>query len=131
MPDLLDPLNEPCPKCGFLVGDHTVRDWYAHTSTISTDEPFREVSDPYSFEFGELGRIEPVDTIDLRVMVAPGTPMGGLGIVEMHFQQGNMERGPRSIARVHFVGPPDYLRKTAKLLQQGFNRAANVAGPSA
>lgn len=71
-------------------------------------------------------------------LVAVDTPIGRIGIVEMHWQQGHTDVGlhetphhptgpPASIATVHFLGPPAVLRKAGRLLQQAMNRAANVA----
>lgn len=119
-----DPLAEPCPECGRPIEDHTVREWIAHTQARSYDVPFIALTHETS---GPVENPLIVDTIDVRSMIADVPGMGRMGIVELHWQQGNPIGPPKSIARVHFLGPPQHLRRAGKLVNAAMHRSANIA----
>ena len=125
LPISADPLDEACKVCGVPYGDHDVRAWLAHTREVPPhDVPFEAV-ELGTVEVPLLGTVTPSDHVDVRVM-AGDTGIGRIGVVELHWQQGDPLGPPRSVARVHYFGHPSSLRAAAKLLNQSFHRAANV-----
>lgn len=124
VPDPTDPLSELCPQCNEPIGDHKLRDWIAHTNVGHSEISHTDI-EPNEFQFAQLGNITPSDTIDYRCF-ATESPLGNLGIVEIHWQQGT-PYGNKSVCKTYFISTAKTLRTAGKLLHQAFNRAANVS----
>lgn len=132
-------LDQPCPVCGQISGDHTVREWAACLGTPTTNLPFQEVpQDAVAAAAGEnIRRSFDIDSdivIADHVVVKALTLSGASGPIQVHlpallheFQVGVPGRPPVEVAKVLFTGDTQSVRGFGRLVRDSANGAANAA----
>lgn len=134
-----DGLDAPCPVCGQVSGDHTLREWTTCLGRTTTDLAFEEIpSDTAAAAAEHLRRSFGIDgdvVIADHVVVKALTLDGCTGPVRVRlpallheFAVGIGGRPPVTVAKVLYVGGEDAIRAYGRLVRDSSNGAVNAAG---
>lgn len=131
-------LDDRCPVCGEVVGEHTIRQSLACAGRRSSETPYHEVTsvDPLQAAMEELRSrmgLEP-DVITADFIQAKALVLMSEGPVQvntpalLHEFQLGLPTGPVTVARVLFNSlNADGMRAYGRLLRDTANGAANAA----
>lgn len=136
---MVNGLDAPCPVCGRVSGDHTLREWGACLGTTVEDLPFAEVPADMARiinarireQFGLDDDLLVADTVVVKSLVLDGS-VGTMKVrtpALLHeFAIGRPGGPPAPVVRVLFVGPPDGMRSYGRLVRDSANGAVNAIG---
>lgn len=141
---VLGRLDQPCPVCARVSGDHTLREWSLCMGAPTTDLPYEPVPESTSATAALAGSgIRTAFGVDSDVIVADNvvvralTLSGRNGPVAlklpglMHdFSIGIAGHPPETVARVLFLGDDGVMRRYGELARDSANGAANAAHQS-
>ena len=131
-------LETPCPVCGRISGDHTLREWSKCFGKTTLDLPF----EPIAPDLAQLAAERVRDMFDLdadliiadNVNVTAATLSGraggvgvSIGLLIHEFQIGVSGHPPQQVAKVAFLADPVTMRKYGRLARDSANGAANAA----
>lgn len=131
-------LDDLCPACHRIVGDHTLREWSACMKTPAVDLPYQEipadmakvVSDRLREQFTLDDDWIIADTVTVKSLVLDGA-WGQMKVrtpALLHeFAIGNPNHGPMPVGKVLYVAPPDGLKRYGVLVRDCANGAVNAA----
>jgi hypothetical protein len=136
--DALRGLDQECPACGRVSGDHTLREWSRCIGATTTDLPFEETPPDMAGEAAEAVRKQFQLDDDLIIadhIVAKAMTLDGhSGLVQVRlpallheFQVGIAGQPPTTVAKVVYLGDASTLRQYGRLLRDTANGAANAA----
>lgn len=140
MPDLppAHGLDERCPACDRVCGDHALREWVACMGNPTTDLPYAELPDDIAAAATEnlrrtFGLDEDVIVAD-HVVAKALVFTAGAGPVRVdypavlhEFQVGVLGHPPAPIAKLLFAGNHDGIRAYGRLIRDTANGAVNAA----
>ena len=131
-------LDEPCPTCERVSGDHTLREWSACIGEATTDLPFEPVApdlqDAADTALHQRFGIDPDIVIADHVDVKAITVDGHTGPVQVRFpallhdfKVGRPPGPPAPLAKVLYLGDVTVMRQYGRLIRDSANGAANAA----
>lgn len=134
-------MDQPCPRCERVVGDHTLREFRACQVARGEveDRPYRElrpedrvaaVIDGVRQSFGIGGDVLVADHVTCKALVLVGEA-GAVTVrspaVQMEFRVG-LPTGPAVVTKVLYLTPTsEDARRFGKLVRDTSNGAANAA----
>lgn len=131
-------LNEPCPACGHVSGDHTLRQWSACIGEVTTDLPFEEtppdIADAAAAAVRKQFQLDEDLVVADHVVVKAVTLDGASGPLRVRlpgvlheFQIGLAGQPPSTVAKVAYLGDVAAMRGYGRLVRDSANGAANAA----
>lgn len=135
----IDGLDDACPACDLVCGDHTLRQWAACMGTLATRLPYApqtaDVADLANRTMQERFGLEEdwlvADNVILRAatLEADSGPLGVRMPALIHeFSSSHPDPlQPRPLAKVVFTGSLETMRGYGRLARNSANGAANAA----
>lgn len=132
-------LDDLCPACHRILGDHTMREWSACLGVDSVNLPYKEIpedmAEVVAARIREQFRLADgwliADTVTVKAVVLDGEA-GGVNVrtsALLHeFSIGAPDRPPLPVATLLFVGSPEGVKRYGVLVRDSANGAANAAG---
>jgi hypothetical protein len=134
----IEGLDQPCPACERVAGDHTLREWHACLDEARVDMPAEAVpQDARQVASEQLRRMFDLDgdvVVADHVVVRSVTLTGASGPVTLRmpgllheFAVGLPGSAPERVARVLFVGDDASLRGYGRLVRDSSVQAITAA----
>lgn len=131
-------LDTPCPACGRVSGDHTLREWSVCLGETTTYLPFEET--PADMAIAASAAVRERFQLDEDIVVADHiivralTLTGGSGPLTVRlpavlheFQVGVSGQSPTTVAKIAYIGDVPTMRAYGRLVRDSANGAANAA----
>jgi hypothetical protein len=132
-------LGQQCAVCQRVVGDHTLREWFACMGTVTTDLPYEglpaDLAEAAAASLRERFRLDDdmlvADHVNLTAFTLrdDGPLQIMLPAVLHEFQIGSPDSPPHTVAKVAFIGDVRSVRGYGRLVRDTSNGAANAVEP--
>lgn len=122
-------MDDVCPACGRVVGDHTMREFEACTVSRRFEIEYGPASKQLNERFGIDADVIVVDHLIAKAVVLSGSagPLG-ITVAGLLLEFATSESGTvETVAKVLFLGDPAQQRAAGRLLRDTANGAANAA----